>query len=170
MNHRPDDSEFAEYYRTYVRKVPEGDIRRTLREQADSAVAMLEQIPESMARHRYGPDKWSIRQVLSHVNDTERVFTFRAFWFARALAPALPSFDQDEAMRGAVADDRNWAGLIHEFKSVRAATIDLFDSLDSEAWSRHGIASDNHFTVRALAWITAGHVEHHLMLLRERYL
>jgi hypothetical protein len=98
------------------------------------------------------------------------VFTFRAFWFARGLEPALPSFDQDEAIKGAVADEREWPGLIHEFSAIRSATIDLFDSLDTEAWQRRGVASGNQFTVRALAWITAGHVEHHLGLLRERYL
>lgn len=170
MNRRPDHSEFADYYQTYVSKVPDGDIRRTLREQAEAARAMLEQIPAPKAGFRYGPDKWSIRQVVSHINDTERIFAFRALWFARGLEGALPSFDQDEAIKGAVADDREWTGLIHEFTTVRAASIDLFDSLDPAAWSRQGIASGNPFTVRALAWITAGHVEHHLRLLRERYL
>lgn len=170
MNRRPDQSEFAEYYLTYVSKVPDGDIRRTLREQGLTARAMLEAIPAPKAGHRYGPDKWSIRQVVSHINDTERVFAFRAFWFARGLEPSLPSFDQDEAIKGAVADEREWPGLIHEFTAVRSATVDLFDSLDTEAWPRRGIASGNPFTVRALAWITAGHVEHHLGLLRERYL
>jgi hypothetical protein len=170
MKRRPDSSEFAEYYLTYVSKVPEGDIRHTLHEQAAAARAMLEQIPEARVSHRYGPDKWSIRQVVSHVNDTERVFTFRALWFARGLEPALPSFDQNDAIVGAGADDRDWAGLIHEFTSIRSATLDLFDSLGSDAWLRRGIASGNPFSVRALAWITAGHVEHHLGLLRERYL
>ena len=170
MNSRPDSTEVADYYMTYVSKVPEGDIRRTLRDQALSTRHMLEQIPAPKAGHRYGPDKWSIRQVVNHVNDTERVFAFRAFWFARGLEPALPSFDQDEAVKRAVAEEREWTGLIHEFTSVRAATIDLFDSLDREAWLRRGVASGNPFTVRALAWITAGHVEHHLGILRERYL
>lgn len=169
-SHRPDHSEFADYYLTYVSKVPEGDIRSTLRDQAVAARAMLEQIPEARAGHRYGPDKWSIRQVVSHVNDTERLFTFRAFWFARALEESLPSFDQDEAIKQSGADQRDWAGLIHEFVSIRSATLDLFDSLDIDAWQRRGMASGNPFSVRALAWITAGHVEHHLRLLRERYL
>lgn len=167
---RPDTSEFADYYLTYVSKVPDGDIRRTLRDQAGTAAAMLEAISPSKAAYRYAPDKWSVRQVLSHINDTERVFTFRAFWFARGFEPALPSFDQDEAVKTALADGRDWDGLVHEFKAIRSATLDLFDSLDNEAWARKGMASGNPFTTRALAWITAGHVEHHLRLLHERYL
>jgi hypothetical protein len=167
---RPEPGEFTEYYQTYVSKVPEGDIRRTLRDQAGTAAAMLEQISASKAGYRYAPDKWSIRQVLSHINDTERVFTFRAFWFARGFPTELPSFDQDDCVRTALADERDWEGLVQEFRAIRAASLALFDSLDTVAWSRQGVASGNRFTVRALAWITAGHVEHHLRGLHERYL
>lgn len=170
MISRPDPTEYAEYYHTYVSKVPEGDIRRTLRDQAGTAAAMFEAISPSKAGFRYAPDKWSIRQVLSHINDTERVFTFRAFWFARGLPAELPSFDQDECVRMALADERDWDGLVHEFRAIRSASLDLFDSLDTVAWTRKGVASSNPFTVRALAWITAGHVEHHIRLLHERYL
>jgi hypothetical protein len=167
---RPDRSEFADYYQTYVSKVPDGDIRRTLRDQAGTAAAMLEAISPSKASYRYAPDKWSTRQVLSHISDTERVFAFRAYWFARGFPTELPSFDQDDAVKTALADERDWDGLVQEFRAVRAASLALFDSLDPAAWARSGIARGNPFTVRALAWITAGHVEHHLRILHERYL
>jgi hypothetical protein len=167
---RPDASEYAEYYSTYVSKVPDGDIRRTLRDQSRTAVALLEAIPEAKHGYRYAPDKWSVRQALSHINDTERVFAFRGYWFARGFPSELPSFDQDEAIQTALADERDWDGLVQEFKAVRSATLALFDSLDPEAWARAGVASGNRFTVRALAWITAGHVEHHVRIFHERYL
>ena len=98
------------------------------------------------------------------------MFAFRALWFARALPEPLPSFDQDIAIARAAADERSWSSHIEEFRGVRAATLALFQHLPTEAWARRGVASGNPFTVRALAFITAGHVAHHLRLLRERYL
>ena len=137
---RPEPHEYAEYYNTYVSKVPEGDIRRTLRDQFHTTGAMLDAISASKAAYRYAPDKWSTRQVLSHINDTERVFAFRAFWFARAFPSELPGFDQDAAVTTALADERDWEGLVQEFRAVRSATLTLFDSLDPESWTRSGIA------------------------------
>jgi hypothetical protein len=131
---------------------------------------MLEAISEEQSLHRYAPGKWSIREVVAHINDTERLFTFRAFWFARALGEPLPSFDQDIAASHAGADERPWRSHLDEFHAVRAATIALFRNLPAEAWTRRGVASGNPFTVRALAYIAAGHVAHHLRLLREQYL
>lgn len=119
---------------------------------------------------RYAPDKWSIRQVMNHVNDTERVFVFRALWFARGFDEPLPSFDQDVAVTFAGADARSWASHLEEFATVRAATMTFFRSLPEGAANRNGIASGNPFSVRALAYIIAGHVEHHLKILRKRYL
>ena len=118
----------------------------------------------------YAPDKWTIREVVSHINDTERMFVFRAMWFARGFDSALPSFDQDVAMRGAGADARTLASHVDEFRAVRDATVTLFRNLPDEAWALRGVASGNPFTVRALAYITAGHAAHHVRLLRERYL
>lgn len=167
---RPDLDESAEYYFTYINKVPSGDIRVTLRQQCDRVMGMLNDIPGSFAGHRYAPDKWSIRQVLNHIIDTERVFTFRAFWFARGLEAPQPGFDQDDAVAGADADTRDWQGLIREFQAVRTASLELFDSFSAEAWVRRGVASGHPVSVRALAWISVGHVEHHMGLLQERYL
>jgi hypothetical protein len=108
--------------------------------------------------------------VLSHINDTERLFVFRAFWFARGFDAPLPSFDQDGAVASAGADERSWRSHIEEFRAVRSATSAFFSNLPAEGWSRRGIASGNPFTVRALAFITAGHLAHHVRILRERYL
>jgi hypothetical protein len=166
----PDHTEAAEYYFLYINQVAGTDIGRILETQGPETVALLEGISEERSRHRYAPGKWSIRQVLSHINDAERLFVFRAFWFARGLEEPLPSFEQDIAIAHAGADDRLWSAHIDEFRTVRAATVSLFRHLPPDAWMRRGTASGNPFSVRALAFITAGHVAHHVRLLRERYL
>ena len=167
---RPDRGEAAEYYFTYINQVPDGDIRHLLHQQLSQALALLENIEEAQSLRRYAPGKWSIRELVSHVSDTERVFVFRAFWFARGFEGPLASFDQDVAVAHASADARSWRSHIEEFRAVRASTLAFFDTLPDEAWTRHGVASDNPVTVRALAYITAGHVAHHLAILRDRYL
>ena len=166
----PDRTEAAEYYFTYINQVGAGDIRRILAAQADEAAAFFTAITEEQSRHRYAPDKWSIRQVLSHLNDGERVFSFRAFWFARGFDSPMPSFDQDAAIAFAGADERSWQSHVDEFRRIRAATVALVDQLADDAWARRGVASNQPVTVRALIYIVAGHVEHHLRILRERYL
>ena len=166
----PDRSEAAAYYFTYVDKVPEGDILQILDLQSRETLAFLGGIPEARSLHRYAADKWTIREVLSHVNDCERLFVSRAFWFARGFTTPLPSFDQNVAIAAAGADRRSWASHVDEFRAVRAATLTFFRELPAEAWDRRGIASDNPFTVRALAYIAAGHVVHHMAILKDRYL
>jgi hypothetical protein len=166
----PDRSEAAEYYFTYIDQVPAGDICRILDAQLPETLALLHVISDEQSRYRYAPDKWSIRQVVSHLSDCERLFVFRAFWFARGFEAPLPSFDQNIAAATAAADERSWTSLIEEFRAVREATLTFFQSLPADAWARRGIASDNPFTVRALAYIAAGHVIHHAAILRKRYL
>jgi hypothetical protein len=166
----PEQTEFAQYYLTYISQVPEGDIRHVLEAQEPEVIQLLRGISEERSLHRYAPGKWTIREVVSHINDTERMFAFRAMWFARGFDSALPSFDQDVAIRGAGADDRPLSSHVEEFRAVRAATVTLFRNLPEDAWTLRGIASGNPFTVRALAYITAGHLAHHVRLLRERYL
>jgi hypothetical protein len=170
MNVRPERTEAAEYYFTYIDQVPEGDVREILEGQLPETLALFREVSEERSLFRYAPEKWSVREVVNHVNDTERLFTFRALWFARGFDTPLPSFDQNVAVTGAKADEPSWASHVDEFAAVRAATLTFFRSLPDEAWSRRGIASDNPFTVRALAWIAAGHVIHHARVLRERYL
>jgi hypothetical protein len=166
----PDRTEAAEYYFTYIDKVGPGDICRILEEQLAETLPLLEAISEDRSLHRYAPDKWSIRDVLGHLNDCERLFVSRAFWFARGFDSPLPSFDQNVAVSVAGADSRPWRSHIEEFRLVRAATVAFFSNLPSDAWARRGVASGNPFTVRALAYMAAGHVTHHVRILKERYL
>jgi hypothetical protein len=173
MSQLIDRSEAAEYYFTYIDQVrlgPDADICTALAAQADHLGQRLAGISEEQSRHRYAPDKWSIRQVLGHVTDTERVFAFRALWFARGFEAPLPGFEQDPAVAAARADDRTWSSHLDEFRAVRAATVALFRNLPAEAWTRRGIASGNAVSVRALAFIAAGHAAHHARIVEERYL
>ena len=166
----PDKTEAAEYYFTYINQVPPGDIGRVLETQRSETLALLRGVSEERSLHRYAPDKWSMREVVSHLNDAERLFTFRALWFARGFDSPMASFDQNIAIASAGAGARSWSSHVDEFAAVRGATLHLFEHMPADAWERRGIASDNPVTVRALAYITAGHVAHHVRILRERYL
>jgi hypothetical protein len=167
---RPGSDDAAAYYATYINQVPEGDIRDILATQLSETTTLLGSIDESRAGHRYAPDKWTIKEVVSHINDTERVFAFRTFWFGRAFDQPMPSFDQNLAIQFAQADARSLAAHVDEFRAIRSATLALVRSLPEAAWSRRGAASGHPVPVCALAYITAGHVAHHVRLLRERYL
>ena len=168
---RPERGEAAEYYFRYIDRVADDvPIIRTLEDQLPETLEFLRGIPDERSLYRYGPDKWSIREVVNHLSDTERLFVFRAFWFGRGFDSPLPSFEQDIAKEGARADERPWSNHIEEFRAVREATIHFFRNLPEDAWERRGIASGNPFSVRALAYLAAGHVIHHVSILRERYL
>ena len=166
----PERTEAAPYYFTYIDKVPAGNIVEILAAQARDASAFWQSISEEKSLHRYAPDKWSLRQVLNHINDCERMMVCRALWFARNLPEPMPSFEQEIAVAAANAGQFSWAAHVEEFRNVRAATLDFFRNLPEEAWLRRGIASGNPFTVRALAYIVAGHVTHHIAVVKERYL
>lgn len=167
---RPAPSEAPPYYFIYIDRVTGGNIVAVLADQLDDTLALCSGIPEAQSLHRYAGDKWSIRQVLNHITDSERTFAFRALWFARGFETALPSYDQTTAAQGADADGVPWAAHVEEFRRVRLASLSLFENMPAAAWMRTGIASDHRFSVRALAYIIAGHLHHHAALLRERYL
>jgi hypothetical protein len=167
---RPQTTEAAPYYFRYIDLITSEDIVPTIQSQMDETVRFLEGISEEKSLETYAPGKWTIREVLNHVNDGERLFLSRAFWFARGFQDPLPSFDQEVAVQAAQANQTSWAQLLAEFKTVRLATISFFNNLPVEAWSRTGVASDNPVTVRALAYIIAGHVAHHTQVLREKYM
>lgn len=167
---RPQPNEAASYYSIYINRVGSDDILDVLATQLEETRAFLSEIPEEHSLHRYAPGKWSMRELLGHVNDTERVFTFRALWFARGFQDPLPSYDQEIAVAAAESDKVSWARHVDEFRAIRSATLAFYRNLPSEAWLRGGIASDNPVTVRALAYIVAGHLSHHLTILRDRYL
>jgi hypothetical protein len=166
---RPEPNEAAPYYFGYINRVSGNDVVNVMHTQLDESLALLRGISDEKSLHRYAAGKWSIRQMWNHVNDTERVFLFRALWFARGHEGALPSFDQDVAVAAGKADDVSWACHVEEFREIRLATLSFFRNLPEEAWLRSGVASGNPFTVRACAYIVAGHVAHHSAILREKY-
>lgn len=168
---KPDNGEAAPYYFNYINLVPDGaDLLEALQGQLDEGRTLFSQISEEKSLYRYAPTKWSICEVLCHLNDAERVFCFRAFWFGRGFDSTLPSFDQCVSVSSAQADRIPWAAHVEEFEHVRRSTISLFLAMPNEVWLRSGVASDNRFTVRALAFVIAGHFSHHISLLRNHYL
>lgn len=167
---KPETTEYAAYFEKYVSLVPEGDIVATLERQLEETRRLFAGVPESMGGHRYGPDKWTIREMIGHMIDSERVFAYRALRFARNDKTALPGFEQDEFVAAANFDARTIADLIEEFRIVRQATLALFRHLTDEAWTRVGAANDNPMSARAAAWIIAGHERYHHDILTTRYL
>ncbi|MCU7496167.1 MAG: DinB family protein [Ignavibacteria bacterium] len=167
---RPDPTEYAPYYEQYVSAVPDGDLLHTLELQLETASTLFKAISDAQAIRSYQPDKWTIKQVLRHVIDAERIFTMRALRFARGDRQELPGFDQDEYVRQSDCNEYPWHDLVEEFQHVRRSTISLFRSLPPDAWFRKGVASKFEVTVRALAFITAGHERHHTDIIRTRYL
>ena len=167
---RPGTDEYAPFYETYVSLVPDGDVIETLERQTAETLALLRSVPEEKGAHRYGPGKWSVKQLVGHVVDTERVFAFRTLAVARGERRPLPGMDQDEYMAGADFDALTLAQLAEEFEAVRRSTLLLLRHLPPDAWGRRGTASEKEVTVRALAHIIAGHAAHHVRVLRERYL
>lgn len=165
----PSRTEASDYYFSYIDKVGGGDIVEILRRQGQELSALCRSVSEEASQHRYSAGKWTVRQVLAHLNDCERLFVFRAFWFARGFDTPLPSFDQNVAMAACDANVRTWTSHVEEFAAVRAATVALFEGLPGDSWTRQGVASGNPFSVRALAYLCAGHVTHHVEILRGRY-
>ena len=166
---RPGASEAIPYYSTYIERVKSDDILGFLKDQLGEYGAFFRRISEEKSLTRYEPGKWSVREVLGHITDTERVFAFRGLWFARGFESPLPSFDQDVGVRESRAHSRPWAALVEELRDTRAATVAQFAGLPPEAWQREGIASGNRFSVNAIAYIIGGHLAHHAAILRERY-
>jgi hypothetical protein len=163
---RPNPSEHSEYHAQYIAKVPEGALPDILARQLGDYRELFSGISESAAGSRPQPDKWSPKEVLGHVSDTERVISYRALCFARQDTQELPGFEQDDYVKAADFNGRKLADLITEFESVRKASIALFGSLSPEAALRTGVANKNPVSVRALAYIVAGHAQHHLEQLR----
>jgi uncharacterized damage-inducible protein DinB len=166
---RPDRSEYADFYAGYVGAVPDGDIVATIEREGARAVAMFRALPAERADFAYAPGKWTLREVVAHLADCERVFAYRALSFGRGDVAPLPGFDQEEWQPQAHAGDRPWAELVGELAAVRAATGYLVRSFAPADWLRSGVASDATVTVRALVWVIAGHELHHRRVLAERY-
>lgn len=162
---RPRAGEFAEFYAGYVAAVPDGDVRALLASQLGRFQTLL-RLGDERATQPYAPGKWSTKDVVLHLADAERVFAFRALWFARGEASPLPGFDQDPWVRAGGATTRRLEDLLQELELARQCTIALVDSFSAEDWLARGVASGAQVSVRALVWVIAGHAEHHLGVLK----
>ena len=166
----PAAGEYAEPFARYVERVPAGDVVSTIREQLPETVKLLRGLDASQTTTGYAPGKWSIRDIVLHMADTERVMGYRALRIARADPTPLASFDENAWTPMAGANARSMDSLIAELEATRRSTIAMLEGLPAEGWARGGTASGKAVTVRALAWIIAGHERHHVAVIRERYL
>jgi hypothetical protein len=167
---RPKAGEYNPYYDKYISLIPGTDVVGTLASQLPKTVALLSSLSEQDGDLRYAPGKWSLKEALGHVIDTERIMAYRALRIARGDNTPLAGFEQDDYVRNGPHSTIRLSDLVEEFKRVRAATIALFRNLREEDWKRQGVANKNDITVRALAYIIAGHELHHRNILEERYL
>jgi hypothetical protein len=166
---RPDPSEHAPYFARYIDLVS-GDARDALATQIDGSLATLRAVSAADSLFRYGPGKWSLREVVGHLIDSERIFAYRALRFARGQAEPIPGFEPDQDMAVARFERREWTDLLDELSSLRAADVRMFRGFDGEAWLRQGVADGKVMSVRAAAYTMAGHERHHMRIVRERYL
>jgi len=167
---RPAENEYSPYYADYIARVPDGDLCATLAVQLTDTRALIHAIPEARGAYRYAPGKWSIKEVLGHVIDTERIMSYRALRIARGDTTPLSGYEQDDYVPTGGFDRRTLQDLTDEFAAVREATLHLFRHLDPAALARRGTASDKPVSVRALAYIIAGHERHHVAILTANYL
>jgi len=166
----PAEDEFAPHYKTYISLVPQGDIIAILTNQIAETLALYARVPEESAGYRYAEGKWTVRQTLGHIVDSERVFAYRALRFSRLDPAPLASFDENVFVANGPSEAATIAQLREEFEAVRRATICLFRGFREQDWARSGVASNARITVRALAHVVAGHELHHRRILVDRYL
>jgi hypothetical protein len=166
---RPEPTEYAEFYAGYVSEVPGSDVLGVLESQRVQMLQLFAARSERDGSFRYAPEKWTVKEVLGHINDAERIFAYRALRIARGDRTPLPAFEQEDFVRNGGFGERTLADLAEEFGLVRNASVALFRSLREDAWPRRGVANQKEVTVRALAFITAGHQIHHRAILEERY-
>jgi uncharacterized damage-inducible protein DinB len=166
---RPEPGECAPYYDRYISLVPGSDILSTLESQRRQTLLFLCGRDESDGEFRYAPDKWSAKEVLGHVCDTERIFSYRALRISRADRTPIEGFEQDDYVRNAPFANRPFAEVIEDYIAVRRATLTLLRNLDEQAWLRRGTASNNEVSVRAIAYLIAGHELHHFRILEQKY-
>jgi hypothetical protein len=167
---RPQANEYAPYFDRYISLVSEDDLVGAMERQTKETAAQLASISEEKSTFRYAPEKWSIKQLVGHITDSERVFAYRLLCIARGETQSLPGFDENDYMRGSNFDDLPFAELVDGLAVVRRSTLSLLRGLSDEAWTRTGTANENKVSVRALAYTLLGHERHHLRVLKERYL
>ena len=167
---RPDLTRVPDYYHNYINQAEGDDLTDVLKKQTRSFEQFLEEIPKSKRKYRYAEDKWTIKEVLQHIIDAERVFAYRALCFARKDATPLPSFAENNYADNSKADQRKWKDIVNEFRSVRQSTEDLFCSFDDEQLETSGTASGKSNYVMGIGFIIAGHANHHIKVIKEKYL
>lgn len=166
---RPEPDEIPSHYVGYIKRVPELDPVMVCAEQVEQTAALLRGISDADAMYRYGRGKWSIKEVVGHLTDVERIMAYRALRIARGDTTPLPSFDENAYVPVARFDSRSLADLVGELRTTRAATLALLRTFDADAWLRRGTASGKPVSVRALGYMIPGHERHHLEILRTRY-
>ncbi len=166
---RPKDTDYAAPFADYIANVPEDDVLDAIERQSSETQKFLATLDDSRAAFRYEASKWSVKEVIGHLIDAERVMSFRALAFARGDTQPLPGFEEKDYVQNAHFDDWSLGDLAESYALVRRANIVFFCNLPAEAWDRRGVANDNAITVRALAYVIVGHERHHLRVLKERY-
>lgn len=167
---RPNLSIVPEFYHKYINQVPENDLMEAFQKESPSFTQFMENIPEAKREYRYSEGKWTIKEVVQHIIDGERVFDYRALCFARKDPAPLPGFDENIFAANAKSENRNWNDLMEEFKVVRKSSEYLFGSFDEEQLNARGISSNHSNYVLAFGYVIIGHSLHHLNVIRERYL
>jgi uncharacterized damage-inducible protein DinB len=167
---RPKAGDYATFYEKYIALVPEGEFLQILETQLREWQKSLGKLSEEQADFRYEPGKWSIKDVLGHVSDSERIFAYRLLRIARGDQTPLAGFEQDDYARMANSSARKLSELLEEFTAVRRATIALVSSMDDSAWVRRGVANQREISATALAFVIAGHERHHSQVVEQRYL
>lgn len=167
---RPDPARVPDYFHKYINQVQENDLMDALQKQQDSFLSFLETVTAEKSLYRYAEGKWSIKEVVQHIIDTERIFIYRALCFARKETASLPGFDENAYADNSAADKRDWQSLIDEFRAVRNSAVLLFRSFNEEQLNSGGISNGNSNYVLGLGFIIAGHVTHHASILKERYI
>jgi len=167
---KPDLSKIPEFYQPYIQKLPKRNLADLLRDLRDKLGNQLSLISESDSMFAYAPGKWTIRELIGHINDAERIFTYRALCIARGEKISLPGFDENVYVENSEANNRSFESLMNEFNNIRRSTIDLYSSLSTVQLNRAGIANGHNFTPEVIGYITAGHQNHHHLILAERYL
>ncbi|MGG0187218.1 DinB family protein [Bacillus rhizoplanae] len=170
MQKRPEANEYNPYYSTYINSLPEGDIIQILEEQVKKTNLLLKDISDDEGHFRYAPNKWSIKEVIGHITDTERIMGYRLLSIARGETAELPGYNDDMYVLRAAFDKQSMQDLLENLIVVRQSTVHLLKSLDEEAWLQRGVANNSEVTVLALASIIAGHELHHRQIIKERYL
>jgi hypothetical protein len=168
--HSVDLSRVPVFYHKYIQRIKEAELPEALRSLQSELNSFLEVLPEDKWSHKYAADKWTIKELVQHVTDAERIFCYRALCFSRGEKSSLPGFEENDYVKASNANNRSKESILQELKTVQAATLSLFDSMNEEQLNAEGVANNNPIYVKGIGFIVAGHAKHHLEIIKERYL